>query len=50
MNERKPIIRIQNVSKVFNRTVKAVNDVTLDVLEGEFLLCWARPAAEKPPC
>jgi len=36
MNERQPIIRIQNVTKVFNRTVKAVNDVTLDVLEGEF--------------
>lgn len=36
MNERQPIIRIQNVTKVFNRTVKAVDDVTLDVYEGEF--------------
>jgi spermidine/putrescine ABC transporter ATP-binding subunit len=36
MTERQPIIRIQNATKVFNRTVTAVDDVTLDVNEGEF--------------
>jgi spermidine/putrescine ABC transporter ATP-binding subunit len=36
MSDRQPIIRIQNATKIFNRTVTAVDDVTLDVHEGEF--------------
>jgi len=36
MTAKPPIIRIQNVTKVFNRTVTAVDDVSLDIAEGEF--------------
>lgn len=36
MTDKQPIISIKNVTKVFNRTVKAVNDVSLDITEGEF--------------
>jgi len=31
-----PIIRIENVTKIFNRSVTAVDDVSLDIAEGEF--------------
>lgn len=36
MNDRQPIIRIQDVTKIFNRTVTAVDRVSLDITEGEF--------------
>ena len=36
MTLKQPIIRIQNVTKIFNRTVTAVDDVSLDIAEGEF--------------
>ena len=36
MTQKQPIIRIQNVTKIFNRTVTAVDDVSLDIAEGEF--------------
>ena len=36
MTDKQPIIRIQNVTKIFNRTVTAVDDVSLDIAEGEF--------------
>jgi spermidine/putrescine ABC transporter ATP-binding subunit len=36
MTGRQPIISIQNVTKIFNRTVTAVEDVSLDIAEGEF--------------
>ena len=36
MTGRQPIISIQNVTKIFNRTVTAVDDVSLDIAEGEF--------------
>ncbi|HCX69065.1 MAG TPA: polyamine ABC transporter ATP-binding protein, partial [Rhodobiaceae bacterium] len=31
-----PIIRIENVSKIFGGTVKAVDEVNLEVQRGEF--------------
>lgn len=36
MTSNQPIIRIQNVTKIFNRTVTAVDDVSLDIAKGEF--------------
>ena len=36
MTSNQPIIRIQNVTKIFNRSVTAVDDVSLDIAEGEF--------------
>jgi len=36
MTRRQPIIQIQNVTKIFNRTVTAVDNVSLDIAEGEF--------------
>ena len=36
MTDKQPIISIQNVTKVFNRTVTAVDDVSLDIAEGVF--------------
>jgi spermidine/putrescine ABC transporter ATP-binding subunit len=36
MTDKKPIISIQNATKIFNRTVTAVDDVSLDIAEGEF--------------
>lgn len=36
MTDRKSIISIQNVTKTFNRTVIAVDNVNLDIFEGEF--------------
>ncbi|MEQ8666783.1 MAG: ABC transporter ATP-binding protein [Rhodospirillales bacterium] len=31
-----PIITVENITKVFGRTVKAVDDVSFDIMEGEF--------------
>ena len=36
MSDQQPIIRIENVTKIFNRTVTAVDTVSLDIAEGEF--------------
>jgi len=36
MTGKQPIISVQNVTKIFNRTVKAVDDVSLDIAEGDF--------------
>lgn len=36
MTQNQPIIGIQNVTKIFNRSVTAVDDVSLDIAEGEF--------------
>jgi spermidine/putrescine ABC transporter ATP-binding subunit len=36
MTAKQPIIRIEHVSKIFNRKVKAVDDVSLHIDEGEF--------------
>ncbi|MEE4113331.1 MAG: ABC transporter ATP-binding protein [Desulfobacteraceae bacterium] len=36
MTPKQPIIRIQNVTKIFKRTITAVKDVSLDIAEGEF--------------
>ena len=36
MTSKQPIIRIQNVTKIFNRSVTAVDEVSLDIAEGEF--------------
>ncbi|MFH2131435.1 MAG: ATP-binding cassette domain-containing protein, partial [bacterium] len=36
MTDSQPIISIQNVSKIYNRTVTAVDKVNLDIFEGEF--------------
>lgn len=36
MTEKQSIIRIRNVTKIFNRTVTAIDDVSLDITEGEF--------------
>jgi spermidine/putrescine ABC transporter ATP-binding subunit len=36
MTDNQPIISIQHVTKIFNRTVTAVDDVSIDITEGEF--------------
>lgn len=36
MSSSQPIISIQNVTKIYNRTITAVDNVNLDIFEGEF--------------
>lgn len=36
MSDRQPIISIQNVTKIYNRMVTAVDNVNLEIFEGEF--------------
>jgi len=41
-------VRLERVSKFFG-DVPAVDDLSLDIAEGEFFSLWDRPATGRPP-
>ena len=41
-------IRLENITKRYGDGFPAVNDVSLDIADGEFVILVARPAAVSP--